>query len=406
MDLRALVREHLGEEVVSGLVPGRILAIDDDPGNLIVLEEFLADEYSVTSTTSPKEALELLQEQEFDMVISDQRMPEITGVELLGRVRELHPDTIRVIISAYSDAKAILAAINVGEVYRFILKPWEPQEVEEVVKQGLEFRMHRLVIQRLVDELAVRNSKLATALAELQETQSKLVYSARLATVGQLTSGIVRELKNHVTGVQLLADAIADRTLPEDLVDYVQLGVNSAQSLFDLIGGLNAFASPDASWKLKRNRCSIQGIITTAMQVVNLDSRIGSRKLIQNVSPDVQDIIADEQKLRQVVANLTLNAVDATGSGGRIEVRALAIPGGVEIRVLDNGKGMHDDLLKKIQDPFVTTRDGTLGLGLQVCLQVVEAHGGKLVFESVEGRGTLARVRLPKQPLTSRKENK
>ncbi|MBM4355659.1 MAG: response regulator, partial [Deltaproteobacteria bacterium] len=317
MDLMKLVHAHLGEDIARKLVPGKVLAVDDDGGNLVILDALLSDSYTVTTTLSPKEALKLVETQEFDMVLSDQRMPEMTGVELLKLVRERHPYTVRVIVSAYSDARAILQAINEGEVYRFILKPWEPEDVLGVVRQGLEYRLSMLSIRRLGEELHKRNVKLVDTLDELRRTQQKLLESAKLATVGQLTGSIIRELKNHVTGVKMLADMTKDMEVPPALAEYIRVGADSAQSLFDLVGGLGSFAA-SGEWRLRRSRSTLNLVAEEALRVARLDPRCASVLPKLELDPALPLVPMDAEKMRQVVVNLLLNALDATPAGGRI----------------------------------------------------------------------------------------
>jgi len=395
MDLTKLVHTHLGETISRRLVPGKILAVDDDGGNLVILDALLSDSYSVTTTTSPREALGLVEREEFDMVISDQRMPEITGVELLKAVRERHPYTVRVIISAYSDARAILQAINEGEVYRFILKPWEPEDVLNVVRQGLEYRLSMLTIRKLGVELHRRNEKLTSTLDELRRTQEKLLESARLATVGQLTASVVRELKNHVSGVKMLADMTRSMEVPESLSEYIRVGADSAQSLFDLVCGIGSFAAT-GEWKLKRVRASLNVVVEEALRVARLDAR--ARTVAPQIKPDPElpVIPLDVEKMRQMVVNLLLNALDATPAGGTIEVATYrAGPNRIGVRVEDTGKGIPPELLDRVGDPFVSTREDSLGLGLAVCRNVVEAHGGTIEIQSAPGKGTRVSAELP-----------
>jgi signal transduction histidine kinase len=406
MEVWELIERYLGREMVNLLVPGRILAVDDDPGNLVVLEELLAEDFEVVSTESPAEALRLARETEFDMVISDQRMPGVTGVELLRQVRETYPRTVRVIISAYSDAPAMLDAINVGEVFRFILKPWEPEHVLSVVEMGLEHRLTHLAIRRLVQVIHAKNKTLEETLAELRHTQDRLLQTAKLATVGQLTASIVRELKNHVTGVQLLAEAVEAAGVPEELAEHVRVGSLSAQSLFDLISGLNAFATKDA-WKLRRTRVSLNGVLAQALRVAKLDPRAADRLIDFVPARDLPDVALDREKMRQVAVNLLLNALEATSRGERIEVRSLRdhVGGQVLFRVADGGAGMPRELVARALDPFTSRSEGGLGLGLEVCRRVVEAHGGGLKIESKEGRGTSVVVSIPIEPPATQPEN-
>lgn len=395
MDLMKLVHAHLGEDIARKLVPGKVLAVDDDGGNLVILDALLSDSYTVTTTLSPKEALKLVETQEFDMVLSDQRMPEMTGVELLKLVRERHPYTVRVIVSAYSDARAILQAINEGEVYRFILKPWEPEDVLGVVRQGLEYRLSMLSIRRLGEELHKRNVKLVDTLDELRRTQQKLLESAKLATVGQLTGSIIRELKNHVTGVKMLADMTKDMEVPPALAEYIRVGADSAQSLFDLVGGLGSFAA-SGEWRLRRSRSTLNLVAEEALRVARLDPRCASVLPKLELDPALPLVPMDAEKMRQVVVNLLLNALDATPAGGRIVLSTYrGAQNKVGVRVEDSGRGIPPELLDRVGDPFVSTREDALGLGLAVCRNVAEAHGGKIEIASAPGKGTRVSVELP-----------
>ena len=398
MDIRQLIENNLGSEMVKALVPGRILAVDDDEGNLVVLEDLLIDDYDVVTTTSPHEALDLGSTTEFDMIISDQRMPGITGVELLSKVREVRPDTVRVIISAYSDAKAILQAINEGEVYRFILKPWDPQEVATVVRQGLDHRLHVLAIQRLVTELHGKNVRLEEALTELRQTQEKLLHSAKLATVGQLTASIVHELKNHITGVRLLTEIVDEAQVPEELAEYARMGHDSAKALFDLINGINSFARKDA-WKLKRSRYGVGDLLNETLSIVKTDARTRARGLRFSAAEGLPAVVLDGDKMRQVLVNLVRNALDATDKDGDVELTAFVLnQNALAFKVSDNGSGITPEQLETIFDPFFTTKENGLGLGLEICRQIVEAHGGELKIESVVGRGTDVIVAVPLRP--------
>ena len=113
---------------------GRVLYVDDEEINLINFRETLCDDFEIFTAVSGKEALALLaREGEMALVVSDQRMPEMTGIELLIKVREAYPDTIRMIISAYTEIHELIDAINKAEVYRYFVKPWEEDQLRLTV---------------------------------------------------------------------------------------------------------------------------------------------------------------------------------------------------------------------------------------------------------------------------------
>lgn len=109
---------------------GRVLYVDDEEINLINFRETLCDDFEIFTAGSGREALALLErEGEMALVVSDQRMPGMSGIELLTKVREAYPDTIRMIISAYTEVHELIEAINQAEVYRYFVKPWKEESL-------------------------------------------------------------------------------------------------------------------------------------------------------------------------------------------------------------------------------------------------------------------------------------
>lgn len=116
---------------------GRILCVDDEPSIVRSLQWLLQKQFEVHTATSGQEALALVRQHEFDVIISDQRMPTMTGVEVLREVRKLSPRTMRILLTGYSDMQAIIRSVNESEVFRFINKPWNIGELPKVVAQAV-----------------------------------------------------------------------------------------------------------------------------------------------------------------------------------------------------------------------------------------------------------------------------
>jgi DNA-binding NtrC family response regulator len=116
----------------------RLLFVDDEPSILSSLRVVFRTNYDVTITTDGFEAIELMRHSKFDVIVSDQRMPKISGVEVLRRAREISPNTVRILLTGYSDPDAIVGAINEVEVHRFLQKPWDNNEIKRVVNEAIE----------------------------------------------------------------------------------------------------------------------------------------------------------------------------------------------------------------------------------------------------------------------------
>ncbi|HEX5801993.1 MAG TPA: EAL domain-containing protein [Azospira sp.] len=128
--------------------PGRsLLIVDDEPSILAALRRRLRQEgYNILAAGSGAEGLELLATHPVGVVISDARMPEMSGAEFLGRVREMHPDTVRIMLSGFTDLEAVTHAVNTGELFRFVSKPWDDKELVDIIREA--FRRYELRVQR------------------------------------------------------------------------------------------------------------------------------------------------------------------------------------------------------------------------------------------------------------------
>jgi class 3 adenylate cyclase len=155
-----------------------ILLVDDEPRVLDSLEALLGMDYRVLRAERPPEALALLAREPVAVIISDQRMPGMLGTELLSRSLEIAPEAVRILLTAFTDAEALMASINAANIYHFLLKPWDPKELRHVVGQGVQ--RHRLgeERERLLRDLARKNADLEAALAELRAAQHDVVREA------------------------------------------------------------------------------------------------------------------------------------------------------------------------------------------------------------------------------------
>jgi len=137
-----------------------ILLVDDEVNILnSLLRLFRKETYQILVATSGKEGLEILKKQTVQVVISDQKMPEMLGTEFLQKVKDQYPDTVRVILSGHADLNLLIDSINKGEVYRFLTKPWNDQEVKMVIRQCLS---HCDLLQKnraLIEKNQSRNKK-------------------------------------------------------------------------------------------------------------------------------------------------------------------------------------------------------------------------------------------------------
>jgi len=146
----------------------RILIVDDEEAILETMEYTFEGEYDVLTAPSAPEALRVLDANApIAAVITDQRMPEMTGVEFLARVCERHPNTTRIILTGYADGDAMVRAINEGHVYAYVTKPWEPDALKQLVHRAVELHRLRMQNERLLEDVRQANRFLAAAIDEI-----------------------------------------------------------------------------------------------------------------------------------------------------------------------------------------------------------------------------------------------
>src|SRR2546427_2358035 len=219
--LRSLIVLHgVGETRTGG-----ILIVDDERPNLTVLRNFLEGGHRIYEAQAGEAALQIARAVDLDVVITDQRMPEMSGVELLEELRLLKPDVAGIVLTGFTDPPALISAINRARVFRFLKKPWQPDDILEAVRQASEHVYQTRAIQRLVALLAKRTDELDASLAQIRRTQSHLLHLERLGTMGKLAAGVVHRLLELLVNLRHRATLLQQRSVAPDLLESLQVGM-------------------------------------------------------------------------------------------------------------------------------------------------------------------------------------
>jgi phosphoserine phosphatase RsbU/P len=164
----------------------RILYVDDEKDNLTVFNSAFRREYEVYLASSGQEGLEILKKHEINVVITDQRMPEMTGIQFLERIIPDYPNCIRMILTGFSDIEAIIQAINTGRVYRYITKPWSKEELKINIDKAIETYQLRCQNKKLIDDLREANQTLEQKVIErtqkIESQNREITYSILYAS--------------------------------------------------------------------------------------------------------------------------------------------------------------------------------------------------------------------------------
>ena len=255
--------------------------------------------------------------------------------------------------------------------------------------QNLELQEQR---EKYLKELEEANKKIL-------ETQSQLLKSEKMAAIGRLSSGVIHEVKNHLSPL-MLADFVAEQyPEDEDIQEMTEMVIEARNRILDLVDEIRMFARGDnRQYNMLPHK--ISSVVQRVIRFVSCDAKVRRTKLNYTCIED-QLLIIDADRLRQVLINLIQNAADAVEhkENPQIGVRVFGKGSHACISVIDNGIGIPKELIRKIFDPLFTTKgENGLGLGLDICKRIVKAHQGELICSSVENKGTTFTIMLPIDP--------
>lgn len=392
-DIESLVSRFGIEDLMSNAV----LIVDDDAPNLDVLASVLEDDYTVHKAESGSEALKVLEANPLDVIIADQRMPEMTGVELLERVSRDRPDIAGILLTAYTDSDTIIAAINRAGAFRFLTKPWEPYGIRIAVAQAMKYVYQRRALERLLTLLTKRNEELRKALEDLEAAQERMLHLERLSTLGRLTAGIAHDLRNFIMGLNLIEEEFDRRDdLDEGLRETVRVGLMGLRNLTATLDTLREFASGGRT-KIRLHPVAPAKVLQDSLTIMRGDVDFRRRKVLVHLSEGLPQVLGDHQRLVQVMVNLLRNAVQATKAGQTIAVEASTDhQGRVVLAVEDEGPGIPPEVRDHLFEAFFTSKgDEGMGMGLYMARLIVEDHGGEVRYGPSRLGGARFSVTLP-----------
>ncbi|HEY0170369.1 MAG TPA: response regulator, partial [Pyrinomonadaceae bacterium] len=189
----------------------KILLVDDEPANLRLLERLFRRDYEVMSAASGEDALRLLSQHDVALIITDQRMPGMTGVELLKRTAGMRPHMVRIILTGYTDMEALADAINCGQIYRYITKPWDNEDLRLTVAKALKhYEANRSLYEveeanrRLAGRLQAMTEGVVRAIADTLEAKDRYVYG-HARRVSGYASAVGRRMRLGVDTLEQLS---------------------------------------------------------------------------------------------------------------------------------------------------------------------------------------------------------
>jgi len=272
-------------------------------------------------------------------------------------------------------------------------------EADEDYIQDGQKRVVHTVKTLIKDENGVASGVLGIFwdITEQKQMQEQLILTDRLASIGQLVSGIAHELNNPLTGVIGFSDLLLERDLPEDIKEDLGTINREAKRTANVVKGLLTFVRKQGTGKAL---VDINSIIQGVLQLRSYEQRVSNIKVNNLLTSDLPEVMGNGAQLQQVFINIIVNAEQAmleANRRGKLTIATERVGDIVRASITDDGPGISPENMRRIFDPFFTTKEtgkGT-GLGLPICHGIVTEHGGKIYAESEPGKGATFIVELP-----------
>jgi two-component system sensor histidine kinase/response regulator len=358
-------------------VKAKVLYIDDEEHNLLSFKAGFRKDFEVHTARSALIGLEVLSEhQDIEVVIADQRMPEMTGVEFFERVRTFYPEKIRILLTGYSDIEAVIAAINKGQVYKFIDKPWDQKSITVAIQNAKELYDTRM-------ELKEKNDSLQKAYDELD----KFVYT------------VSHDMRAPLMSINGVIDLASMEIEDEKALEYFQMIRNMSVKLDRFVYQIMDYYKNSQELSLN-DEIWFEEVINDIFDEFQYNPDASGVTFNLDVNQE-EPLYSNMLKVRTVLQNIISNSLryrrTVEGVESFIRVRTTIEGQMAQIIIEDNGIGIAPDKLEKVFEMFyrATDRSGGSGLGLNIVKEALDRLNGTIKISSELNTGTKVFINIP-----------
>ncbi len=396
----------------------KVLIVDDVAANLKIFRDALQPQgYEILVATSGKAALRTAVAASPDLILLDVMMPEMNGYEVCQELKqnEATADIPIIFVTAKEDTQSVVEGFCVGGV-DYITKPFEHSEVRVRLQTHLTIKRLRDELKEKNDQLEVKNEALEKSYETLQQAQAELVQSEKMAALGHLAAGIAHEMNNPLGAVKSAVDVctrcldkIMSRLETSDTLDEIrnskpfqqsieiliqnqQITVVASDRIGEIVTSMRNFTRLDEA---EFQFADIHAGILSSLTLLN--HHFKDRITVHKAFSEIPKIPCYPAQLNQVIMYLLQTAGNAIEGKGDVWIHTWSEDDFVKLSIRDNSKGIEQDMLPRIFDPFVTINpaDSGRGFGLAVSRRIIEGHSGTIEVESEVGKGTEFVVTLP-----------
>jgi signal transduction histidine kinase len=378
------------------MATSKVLVVDDEQSVATTIKAILElDGSEVTAVTSGTEALAQIREHEFDVVLTDLRLDDLDGIEILRETQKLWPDTVSIMLTGYASLESAVTALRSG-AYDYLIKPSDVDELRATIGRALERRRLR---QRLVELEQLDKLK----------TQFLSMASHELRTPLTAVSGFIQIARRRMSRLGAASDIPTPwREEAQKADETLEMANRQGKKLARLIDELL-----DVS-RLQQGRVEMR---LAEMELADVVREVAERMRLLSKGHEIETkiegvapVVADRDRIEQVFENLVGNAIKYSPDAGRILVSMQVNGANAIVSVRDEGIGVAPGEVEKIFGLFYRSPDpradhvGGLGLGLYISREIVSRHHGRLWAERNAGVGTTFHVTLPLAHVRSREE--
>jgi signal transduction histidine kinase len=378
---------------MSGVKPDNmpnVLLVDDEPSIRLTMGEFLKRAGYCVFTAADFDSAVDYRAEDLDVAVIDINLPGKNGIHLLQKFSGAETYLPVIMITGEPNISLIPEIVRAG-AYDFIAKPITKDLLLNVVgraaeKKRLTDEKRRLEqeIRRYAEELELRVDERT---AELVETHKRLVTQERIAALGRAAAQVAHEVKNPLAGLLLYSLHLKDKSsnFSESQIYLLDKIVNTINHLNSRVEQILGFARPVS---LTLHSEDLNQIVNDILELLRPQLKANQVKV--RLSSEAQPAYAmlDQTSLRGALMNLMLNAIEAMPDGGTLSIVLHQSEESLRLEIADTGRGIGEAEAKKIFEPFYTTKEQGLGLGMPYAKKIIDQHGGTISVSSQPGKGT------------------
>ena len=384
-----------------------LLVIDDELEITKSIFRQFRKKYKVFSATSAKEGMAIMENEHIQVVLSDQRMPEMTGIDFFGIIKDKYPDALKLLITGYTDIEAVIGAINEGQIFRYITKPWHPDELDSILKEAFEkyelITNNRKLLRSLKDTNLLLEEKVKFRTAELESMNIKLteLNKEKNSYIGM----VAHDLRNPIGTALAFSDILLneyDELSKEEHLEYLGYINSTCSFSMNLIHDFLDISKIEAGiFDLNLTKQKYVSFVHNNVKLNELQAKKKNQTIL--ISSNIHDIqfSFDKNKIEQVLNNLLSNAVKYSFPDTKIVIDISLSDNNVVTRIIDEGQGIPDHEHTNLFMPFQTTSvkptsdEKSTGLGLAIVRKIIEAHKGTITLASEVGKGSVFTYKIP-----------